>query len=207
MVLVSHGLRSTNWNSAELGSKRQMRISETASVISVVHIAIQQGELAARNAVNLVRGGQKVPEKIDYRLKTLVTFTDPEIAVVGLTNSALPFVCFAYAALSINAGVSAIFNSATPLFAAVIAWAWLAFNSGNPQEISEARNHAKDLAPKITPGEGLMVAWIVKVEEGDFLGGITAMNDMLAMYPHDKHLYYLAGNWLMGGTATTRPAT
>src|SRR5437879_6869399 len=24
------------------------------------------------------------------------------------------------------------------------------------------------------------------------------MNDMLAMYPRDKHLYYLAGNWLMG---------
>lgn len=79
-----------------------------------------------------------------------------------------------------------------------IAWAWIAFNSGNPQEISEARNHAKDLAPKITPGEQLMVTWIVKVQEGDFLGGITAMNDMLAMYPRDKHLYYLAGNWLMG---------
>lgn len=79
-----------------------------------------------------------------------------------------------------------------------IAWAWIAFNSGNPQEISEARNHAKELAPKTTPGEQLMVAWIVKVQEGDFLGGITAMNDMLAMYPRDKHLYYLAGNWLMG---------
>jgi tetratricopeptide (TPR) repeat protein len=79
-----------------------------------------------------------------------------------------------------------------------IAWAWIAFNSGNPQEISEARNRAKDLAPRTTPGEQLMVAWIVKVEEGDFLGGITAMNDMLAMYPRDKHLYYLAGNWLMG---------
>ena len=47
------------------------------------------------------------------------------IAVVGLTNSALPFLCFAYAALSINAGLSAIFNSATPLFAAVVAWLWL----------------------------------------------------------------------------------
>jgi drug/metabolite transporter (DMT)-like permease len=47
------------------------------------------------------------------------------IAVVGLVNSALPFLCFAYAALTINAGVSAIFNSATPLFAAVVAWAWL----------------------------------------------------------------------------------
>ena len=48
------------------------------------------------------------------------------IALVGLTNSAVPFACFAYAALTIDAGVSAIFNSATPLFAAVIAWLWLA---------------------------------------------------------------------------------
>jgi drug/metabolite transporter (DMT)-like permease len=47
------------------------------------------------------------------------------IAVVGLTNSALPFLCFAYAALTINAGLSAIFNSATPLFAAIVAWLWL----------------------------------------------------------------------------------
>ena len=47
------------------------------------------------------------------------------IAIVGLVNSALPFLCFAYAALTINAGVSAIFNSATPLFAAIVAWLWL----------------------------------------------------------------------------------
>lgn len=47
------------------------------------------------------------------------------IAVVGLTNSALPFLGFAYAALSIDAGLSAIFNSATPLFAAIVAWLWL----------------------------------------------------------------------------------
>src|SRR5579863_2967205 len=79
-----------------------------------------------------------------------------------------------------------------------IAWAWIAFNSGNPQEVSKARARAKEAAPKATPGEQLMVAWIAKVQEGDFLGGITAMNDMLEMYPHDKHLLYLAGNWLMG---------
>jgi pyruvate/2-oxoglutarate dehydrogenase complex dihydrolipoamide dehydrogenase (E3) component len=53
----------------------------------VVHIAIQQGELAARNAVNLLRGSPHAPEKIDYRLKALVTFTDPEIALVGLTET------------------------------------------------------------------------------------------------------------------------
>ena len=79
-----------------------------------------------------------------------------------------------------------------------LAWAWIAFNSGNPHEVSEARGKAKALAPKVTPGEQLMVAWISKVQEGDFLGGITAMNDMLEMYPRDKHLLYLAGNWLMG---------
>jgi tetratricopeptide (TPR) repeat protein len=79
-----------------------------------------------------------------------------------------------------------------------LAWAWIAFNSGNPQEVSAARAKAKELAPKLTDGEQLMVAWISKVQEGDFIGGITAMNDMLEMYPHDKHLLYLAGNWLMG---------
>jgi tetratricopeptide (TPR) repeat protein len=79
-----------------------------------------------------------------------------------------------------------------------VAWAWIAFNSSNPEEVTAARAKAKELAPKLTPGEQLMVAWIAKVQEGDFLGGITAMNDMLEMYPRDKHLLYLAGNWLMG---------
>jgi len=82
-----------------------------------------------------------------------------------------------------------------PSFA--VAWAWIAFNSGNPEEVTAARDKAKELAPKLTPGEQLMIAWISKVQEGDFLGGITAMNDMLEMYPRDKHLLYLAGNWLM----------
>ncbi|MCE0523411.1 MAG: dihydrolipoyl dehydrogenase [Methylacidiphilales bacterium] len=53
----------------------------------VVHIAIQQGEIAARNAVVQVRGNHEIPEKVDYRLKTLITFTDPEIASVGLTET------------------------------------------------------------------------------------------------------------------------
>ena len=78
-----------------------------------------------------------------------------------------------------------------------VAWAWIAFNGGNPQEVSAARAKAKELAPKATEGEQLMVAWIVKVEEGDFIGGISAMNDLLEMFPRDKHLLYLAANWLM----------
>ncbi|WP_428424600.1 DMT family transporter [Methylibium sp.] len=47
------------------------------------------------------------------------------IFIVGLTNSGLPFLCFGYAALALNAGLSSIFNAATPLFGALIAWLWL----------------------------------------------------------------------------------
>jgi tetratricopeptide (TPR) repeat protein len=79
-----------------------------------------------------------------------------------------------------------------------VAWAWIAFNSRDPGEIAAARDKAKALLPKITPGEQLMVRWIADVQEGNFISGISAMNDMLAMFPKDKHLLYLAGNWLMG---------
>jgi drug/metabolite transporter (DMT)-like permease len=47
------------------------------------------------------------------------------IALVGLTNSALPFVLFATASLAITAGLSSIFNATTPLWGALVAWAWL----------------------------------------------------------------------------------
>jgi tetratricopeptide (TPR) repeat protein len=78
-----------------------------------------------------------------------------------------------------------------------VAWAWIAFNSSDPEEVSAARAKAKALATKVTPGERLMVGWISKVQEGDYIGGISQMNDMMEMYPRDKHLLYQAGNWLL----------
>lgn len=47
------------------------------------------------------------------------------LLVVGIVNSAFPFACFAYATLTITAGLGAIFNAAAPLFGAAIAWVWL----------------------------------------------------------------------------------
>ena len=47
------------------------------------------------------------------------------LLVVGLLNSALPFALYAYAALSITAGLSSILNATTPLWGALVAWAWL----------------------------------------------------------------------------------
>jgi pyruvate/2-oxoglutarate dehydrogenase complex dihydrolipoamide dehydrogenase (E3) component len=49
----------------------------------IVHIAIQQGETAARNITQPER-----PRAMDYRLLTSVVFTEPQVACVGLTEQA-----------------------------------------------------------------------------------------------------------------------
>lgn len=54
----------------------------------IVHIAIQQGEIAARNASRVLAGDpEEKLESIDYRLKLFVVFTEPEVATVGLTEA------------------------------------------------------------------------------------------------------------------------
>jgi drug/metabolite transporter (DMT)-like permease len=47
------------------------------------------------------------------------------LLLVGLTNSALPFLCFGTAALAISGGLSSVFNATTPLWGALLAWVWL----------------------------------------------------------------------------------
>lgn len=47
------------------------------------------------------------------------------ILLIGILNSALPFVLFAYAVSSISTGLSAILNATVPLFGALVAWWWL----------------------------------------------------------------------------------
>lgn len=48
-----------------------------------------------------------------------------QFLIIGLCNSALPFLLFAYAAQSLGAGLLSILNSTSPLFAAVIGALWL----------------------------------------------------------------------------------
>ncbi len=52
----------------------------------IVHIAIQQAELAARNAARHLGQLDGPPENIDLRLKLFVLFTEPQVAMVGLTE-------------------------------------------------------------------------------------------------------------------------
>jgi Flp pilus assembly protein TadD len=68
--------------------------------------------------------------------------------------------------------------------------------SKDPAEQAEARRQAKRLAPAVTPGEQLLVRWLAGVQEDDYLPAIAAMNDLLAKYPRDSRLAFLAGDWL-----------
>jgi len=79
-----------------------------------------------------------------------------------------------------------------------LAYIFIAYNSTDPAEAHTAQEKAKLLVAKASPGERLLIQWIASVKENNFIAGISAMNDMLEMFPKDKHLAYLAGNWMMG---------
>ncbi len=62
---------------------------DAAGPHEIVHIAIQQGEVAARNAHRLLRGGTEPLEDTDYRLKLFVVFMEPQVAAIGFTEREL----------------------------------------------------------------------------------------------------------------------
>ncbi len=57
-------------------------VGDVNGLHEIVHIAIQQGEIAGWNAVH----SQESPRRYDDRLKAQVVFTDPQIAGVGLSE-------------------------------------------------------------------------------------------------------------------------
>lgn len=57
-------------------------VGDVNGLHEIVHIAIQQGEIAGWNAVH----PQSPPRRYDDRLKAQVVFTDPQIAGVGLSE-------------------------------------------------------------------------------------------------------------------------
>ena len=92
------------------------------------------------------------------------------LLVVGVANSAIPFLCFGYAALSLPAGVLAVFNASTPLMGAVIAWLWLKDRMTPPRAVGLAIVFAG-------------VVWLVWMRSGAALTaglGLHAASPMLA---------------------------
>ena len=92
---------STNRGRVEVDQKMRTNIPHIYAVGDVnglheiVHIAIEQGEVAAHNAT------QKESRQFDDRLKTSVTFTDPPVASVGLSekecrSESIPYLTASY---------------------------------------------------------------------------------------------------------------
>ena len=68
--------------------------------------------------------------------------------------------------------------------------------SRDPVEQAAARRRAKSLASEVSPGEQMLIRWLADAQEDDYLPAIAAMNDLLAMFPDDHRLAFLAGDWL-----------
>lgn len=62
---------------------------DVCSPLEVVHVGIQQGEVAARNAARLLRGSSEPMEFMDYRLNLFAVFTEPGFASVGASEAEL----------------------------------------------------------------------------------------------------------------------
>ncbi|MGJ8672446.1 dihydrolipoyl dehydrogenase family protein [Rubritalea sp.] len=58
---------------------------DVASPYEIVHIAIEQGEMSAENAMKYIVGASDYAQ-MDYRLKLYGIFTEPQVASVGMTE-------------------------------------------------------------------------------------------------------------------------
>jgi tetratricopeptide (TPR) repeat protein len=81
-----------------------------------------------------------------------------------------------------------------PRFA--LAYTWICMTTTDPAEESSDRAQAKAAVSQMTPAEQLMVRWMAGIHENNYVEGIAAMNDLLALYPRDKRLNFLVAYWL-----------
>lgn len=81
-----------------------------------------------------------------------------------------------------------------PKFA--LAYTWICFTTADAAEEADTRVRAKATMSEVTPPEQLMVKWITGAHEDNYVASIQAMNDLVALYPQDKRVNFLAGYWL-----------
>jgi tetratricopeptide (TPR) repeat protein len=60
----------------------------------------------------------------------------------------------------------------------------------------DALQKAQTLSAKTAPDEQLLVKFMTGTQQADAVPAIVAMNDLVKAHPKDKHVLYLAGEWL-----------
>jgi tetratricopeptide (TPR) repeat protein len=84
-------------------------------------------------------------------------------------------------------------TKADPNFAA--AHLFLSTLTPNPEEQSAELRKAVALRSAAGPDEQLLIDWVAYTSQNQILQAITAMNELLARYPKDKHLLYRTAIW------------
>ncbi len=95
-----HGKKIAVTGTMQTSQPHIFAAGDVCSPLDVVHVAIQQGEAAARNARRVLQGGQGL-ESVDYRLLLFGVFSHPQVAAAGQSEAALaragiPFVSASY---------------------------------------------------------------------------------------------------------------
>jgi tetratricopeptide (TPR) repeat protein len=75
----------------------------------------------------------------------------------------------------------------------------LNFFSQDPIEQVAEREKALATRANAGPEEKLVIDWLANASQAKWVPAIQAMNEALTSYPHDKHLHWLAGWWLILG--------
>ena len=111
------------------------------------------------------------------------------LGFIGVHNTAVPFLLFTWATLFLSAGTSAILNATAPIFAAVIAWAWL----GEKLNLSR--------------GVGLLVGtigvWLLVRNKVDASMGDTTLAVIAAL--GGSFLYGIGGNFTRRYASQVKP--
>ncbi|HEX4084879.1 MAG TPA: dihydrolipoyl dehydrogenase [Chthoniobacteraceae bacterium] len=87
-VHIQHG-RLTVMPTQQTSVPHIFAAGDSAGPHEIVHIAIQQAEVAAHNARRLLQAPGEGLEQMDYRLKLFVAFTEPQVAAIGFTEREL----------------------------------------------------------------------------------------------------------------------
>jgi pyruvate/2-oxoglutarate dehydrogenase complex dihydrolipoamide dehydrogenase (E3) component len=90
--LESAGVKLTDDGHIEANAQQRTRrrnifaAGDVCGPFEILHLAVQQGRIAARNAARHFGRLRGKEESMDYRLKLSGIFTEPQVAVLGLTE-------------------------------------------------------------------------------------------------------------------------
>ncbi len=138
----------------------------------------------AKSAVRVSAGTQLLYGSIPLTTKSLSARQNLEMALDQYENAG-----FEEAILHAQ-----IATDKDPKFA--LGYALWSFAARRADPAPEALKKAKEFATNCAGDECLMITFLVGTQAANVLPAITAMNDLLAHRPKDKHVLYLAGEWL-----------